>query len=110
MADLQAPLRNDVRRLGKLLGQAISTDQGQPFLDKLEGIISLSKAARRGEVDTAELVSALQQLEQAELVPMARAFGQFLNLANLAEEYHRVRRRNSLVVTKPDPQALNQDY
>tara|TARA_R110002095_G_scaffold142307_3_gene123289 strand:- start:1946 stop:4573 length:2628 start_codon:yes stop_codon:yes gene_type:complete len=110
MADLQAPLRNDVRRLGKLLGQAISTDQGQPFLDKLEGIISLSKAARRGEVDTAELVSALQQLEQAELVPMARAFGQFLNLANLAEEYHRVRRRNSLVVTKPDPQALNQVF
>ena len=106
MADLQAPLRNDVRRLGKLLGNAISTDQGQPFLDKLESIISLSKAARRGEIDTAELVNALQQLDQSELVPMARAFGQFLNLANLAEEYHRVRRRNSLVVSKPDPQAL----
>ncbi|MEH6822831.1 MAG: phosphoenolpyruvate carboxylase [Motiliproteus sp.] len=110
MTDLQAPLRNDVRRLGKLLGQAISTDQGQPFLDKLEAIIRLSKAARRGEVDTAELVNALQQLEPSELVPMARAFGHFLNLANLAEEYHRVRRRNSLVVSKPDPQALNQVF
>ncbi|MFT6914528.1 MAG: phosphoenolpyruvate carboxylase [Motiliproteus sp.] len=110
MTDLQAPLRNDVRRLGKLLGLAISNDQGQPFLDKVKAIVKLSKAARRGEIDTSELVSALQQLEQSELVPMARAFGQFLNLANLAEEYHRVRRRNSLVVSKPDPQALSRVF
>ncbi|MEH6472011.1 MAG: phosphoenolpyruvate carboxylase [Halopseudomonas sp.] len=110
MADLQAPLRNDVKRLGQLLGRAISNDLGQPFFDKLESILKLSKAARRGEVDTAELVSALQQLEPTELVPMARAFGQFLNLANLAEEYHRIRRRNSLVVSKPDPQALDRVF
>ncbi|MFT5722630.1 MAG: phosphoenolpyruvate carboxylase [Motiliproteus sp.] len=110
MTDLQAPLRNDVRRLGKLLGQAISNDQGQPFLDKVKAIVKLSKAARRGEIDTSELVSALQQLEQSELVPMARAFGQFLSLANLAEEYHRVRRRNSLVVSKPDPHTLSRVF
>ncbi|MEH6650783.1 MAG: phosphoenolpyruvate carboxylase [Motiliproteus sp.] len=110
MNDLQAPLREDVRLFGNLLGQSISRDQGQPFLDKLEQIRQLSKAARRGEVDIEELVQALQQLEESELVPIARAFGQFLNLANLAEEYHRVRRRKSLVVTKPDPQALNKVF
>ena len=110
MEDLQAPLRNDVRLLGDLLGQSIGRDQGQPFLDKLEQIRQLSKAARRGEADIDQLVQALQQLDESELVPTARAFGQFLNLANLAEEYHRIRRRKSLVVNKPDPQALDKVF
>ncbi|WP_421861771.1 phosphoenolpyruvate carboxylase [Motiliproteus sp.] len=110
MEDLQAPLRDDVRLMGKLLGQTIARDQGDAFLTKLERIRKLSKAARRGEVDTDELVQALQQLDEHELVPMARSFGQFLNLANLAEEYHRIRRRNSLVVTRPDPQALDRVF
>ena len=110
MEDLQAPLRDDVRLMGQLLGQAIARDQGNEFLAKLEHIRQLSKAARRGEADTDALVSAVQQLDENELVPMARAFGQFLNLANLAEEYHRIRRRNSLVVTKPDPQALDRVF
>ncbi len=110
MKDLQAPLRNDVRMLGGLLGQSIGRDQGQPFLDKLEQIRQLSKAARKGEADIGQLVEALQQLDESELVPIARAFGQFLNLANLAEEYHRIRRRNSLVVNKPDPQALDKVF
>ena len=110
MTDLQAPLRDDVRLLGQLLGQTIESDQGNAFLAKLEGIRQLSKAARSGEADTAKLVEAVRQLDEDELVPMARAFGQFLNLANLAEEYHRIRRRNSLVVTRPDPQALDRVF
>lgn len=110
MEDLQAPLRDDVRLMGKLLGQTIARDQGDKFFAKLEQIRKLSKAARKGEADTAELVQALRQLDEHELVPMARSFGQFLNLANLAEEYHRIRRRNSLVVTRPDPQALDRVF
>ncbi|WP_207063887.1 phosphoenolpyruvate carboxylase [Motiliproteus sp. SC1-56] len=108
MVDLQAPLRDNVRLLGRLLGETISRDRGQPFLDKVEEIRQLAKSARSGDGTTDALLAALGALEEQELVPIARAFSQFLNLANLAEEHHRVRRRNSLVVTKPDPHALDQ--
>ncbi len=108
MEDLQAPLRDNVRLLGQLLGETIRRDQGDEFLEKVELIRHRSKAARSGEGSTGDLLEALEALTEEELVPMARAFSQFLNLANLAEEYHRVRRRRSLVVTKPDPHALDQ--
>ena len=105
MSDLQAPLRDDVKLLGQFLGNTISRDRGPAFLDKVETIRGLAKAARTGEGETRDLLAALADLEEQDLVPMARAFSHFLNLANLAEEYHRVRRRGSLVVTKPDPHA-----
>ncbi|WP_210396951.1 phosphoenolpyruvate carboxylase [Motiliproteus sediminis] len=108
MDDLQAPLRDNVRLLGQLLGNTISRDRGPEFLDKVELIRKLSKDARSGKARTEDLIRALKALKEEELVPMARAFSQFLNLANLAEEHHRVRRRSSLVVTKPDPHALAQ--
>ncbi len=108
MVDLQAPLRENVKLLGQLLGHTIRSDLGEAFFEKVETIRRLAKAARSGERETADLLAALTSLEEHELVPMARAFSQFLNLANLAEEYHRVRRWNSLVVTKPDPHALDQ--
>ncbi len=108
MDDLHAPLRDNVRLLGQLLGETIRRDQGPEFFDKLESIRQASKSARRGESSRQQLFDALEQLSEEELVPMSRAFSQFLNLANLAEEYHRVRRRRSLVVNKPDPHALNQ--
>lgn len=108
MEDLQAPLRENVRLLGRLLGETISRDLGPEFLTKVEQIRNLAKDARNGTADTEELIKALTSLDETELVPMARAFSQFLNLANLAEEHHRVRRRSSLVVIKPDPHSLDQ--
>ncbi|HEY5716906.1 MAG TPA: phosphoenolpyruvate carboxylase, partial [Motiliproteus sp.] len=108
MDDLQAPLRDNVRLLGQLLGDTIRHDCGDAFLAQVEHIRSLAKAARAGQGKTEDLIQALKALKEEELVPMARAFSQFLNLANLAEEHHRVRRRSSLVVTKADPHALDQ--
>ncbi len=108
MNDLQTPLRDNVRLLGQLLGDTIRRDLGPEFVHKIEKIRNLAKDARNGEGPTQDLIDALSQLEEHELVPMARAFSQFLNLANLAEEHHRVRRRSSLVVTKHDPDALDQ--
>tara|TARA_R110001583_G_scaffold39090_2_gene125637 strand:+ start:7161 stop:9797 length:2637 start_codon:yes stop_codon:yes gene_type:complete len=106
--DLAAPLRDNVRLLGQLLGNTINRDHGPEFLAKVEQIRNLSKDARSGKARTEDLISALKALQEDELVPMARAFNQFLNLSNLAEEHHRVRRRSSLVVTKLDPYALAQ--
>ena len=94
MAEIDARLREDVHQLGELLGNTISVQHGAVFLDKIERIRKGAKASRRGSQEGAEQLSAtLNQLDDDELLPVARAFNQFLNLANIAEQYHRVRRR-----------------
>jgi phosphoenolpyruvate carboxylase len=94
MAEIDARLREDVHQLGELLGNTISLQHGAAFLDKIERIRKGAKASRRGSQDGAEQLSeTLNQLDDVELLPVARAFNQFLNLANIAEQYHRVRRR-----------------
>ena len=94
MAEIDARLREDVHRLGELLGNTIGTQHGAAFVDKIERIRKGAKAARRGSAAGAEqLGETLDGLDDDELLPVARAFNQFLNLANIAEQYHRIRRR-----------------
>ncbi|AGI25548.1 phosphoenolpyruvate carboxylase [Pseudomonas sp. ATCC 13867] len=101
MADIDARLREDVHLLGELLGQTIRAQYGQGFLDKIELIRTGAKAARRGSAEGArQLTATLDALGEDELLPVARAFNQFLNLANIAEQYHRIRRRTP---KEPEP-------
>lgn len=94
MAEIDARLREDVHQLGEQLGHTIRVQHGAAFLEKIERIRKGAKAARRGSSEgAAQLSETLNQLNDAELLPVARAFNQFLNLANIAEQYHRVRRR-----------------
>ncbi len=94
MTEIDARLREDVHLLGELLGQTIETEQGAAFLAKIERIRTGAKAARRGSAaGIKQLTGGLDSLAEEELLPVARAFNQFLNLANIAEQYHRVRRR-----------------
>ncbi len=86
-------LRSNVSLLGRLLGDTIAAAEGRPFLDLVERIRTLSRSARDGD-DAArrELLSVLRNLDSAELLPVARAFAQFLSLANIAEQHFRVSR------------------
>ncbi|VFT08472.1 phosphoenolpyruvate carboxylase [Pseudomonas aeruginosa] len=94
MPEIDARLREDVHQLGELLGDTIREQYGPRFLDKIELIRKGAKAARRGSAEGAQqLTATLDGLEEDELLPVARAFNQFLNLANIAEQYHRIRRR-----------------
>ncbi|SEM33967.1 Phosphoenolpyruvate carboxylase, type 1 [Pseudomonas sp. ok272] len=92
MTDIDARLREDVHLLGELLGNTIRDQYGDGFLDKIEQIRKGAKADRRGSMD-AELSASLNQLRDDELLPVARAFNQFLNLANIAEQYQLIHRR-----------------
>jgi phosphoenolpyruvate carboxylase len=95
-SDAHAPLRHDVRLLGRLLGDALRHQTGQDIFDKIERIRTLGKQARDGVSEArGELIGVLSGLRDDELLPVARAFTQFLNLANIAEQYHRVRRRRA---------------
>jgi phosphoenolpyruvate carboxylase len=79
--------------LGELLGQSIRSQPGQNCYQLIEEIRAAAKADRRQESGSGQrLVSLLGELSDDELLPVTRAFNQFLNLANLAEQYHGIRR------------------
>ena len=95
-SDPHAPLRDDVRLLGQLLGDTLREQEGQACFDRIERIRHLAKQARDGDAAArGELNTLLSSLDDEELLPVARAFTQFLNLANIAEQYHRIRRRRA---------------
>ncbi len=86
-------LRANVSFLGRLLGETIAAAEGEDFLALIEQIRGLSKAAREGdEVAHATLLEVLRNLDNDQLVPVARAFSQFLNLANIADQQHTISR------------------
>ena len=94
MTELHPDLRENVRMLGELLGQSIRRYPGQECFDRIEEIRAAAKADRRQESGSGQrLVSLLGKLGDDELLPVTRAFNQFLNLANLAEQYHGIRRK-----------------
>jgi phosphoenolpyruvate carboxylase len=94
--DPHAALRDDVRLLGRLLGDTLREQEGQAFFDLVERIRLQAKQARDGDASARTALTALLSgLPDEDLLPVARAFTQFLNLANIAEQYHRVRRRRA---------------
>ena len=90
---LYSSLRQNVSMLGRILGDTMSDAAGQEFLEKIEQIRTLSKSARAGDnSDQARLKALLLSLKREELLPVARAFSQFLNLANIADQHHNISR------------------
>ncbi|GAA61387.1 phosphoenolpyruvate carboxylase [Pseudoalteromonas sp. BSi20652] len=104
MSEQYAALRGNVNLLGQLLGQTIKDAQGQAILDKVEEIRALSKSSRSGnEDDRQALIEVLHALSDEELLPVARSFNHFLNLANVAEQFHTVSRFNDVGFGQQNP-------
>jgi phosphoenolpyruvate carboxylase len=87
------PLREDIRLLGRVLGDIICEQSGQRVFDLVEHARTESFRVRRSEIDRAELADFFAKVDVDEAVPVVRAFCQFLLLANLAEDIHTERRR-----------------
>ena len=98
MTGIDVRLREDVHLLGELLGDTVREQYGEAFLQKIEDIRRSAKADRTGSAE--QLSSSLDGLSEDELLPVARAFNQFLNLANIAEQYQLIRRRDA---DQPEP-------
>jgi len=104
MTEEYSNLRSNVGLLGQLLGKSIAGHLGEEFLDKIEAIRQLSKSSRAGNhEDGVALIDMLTNLSDDELVPVARAFTHFLNLANIAEQFHGISRHCDSGVCAPDP-------
>lgn len=84
MNEQYSALRSNVSMLGKVLGETIKDALGEHILERVETIRKLSKSSRAGnDANRQELLTTLQNLSNDELLPVARAFSQFLNLANI---------------------------
>src|SRR5688572_27053586 len=93
--DNERPLVEDIRLLGRILGDVIREQEGDEAFDLVERIRKLSVAFRRDadhEADKA-LKSLLKSLSGKQTVSVIRAFTYFSHLANLAEDRHHIRRR-----------------
>ena len=105
---LDKALRDDVRKLGEILGRVIAADRGMAFVDRIERIRALAKAARSGGGAEWDALSALLESIPADAITdVARAFNQFLNLANIAEQQHQVADQATLAVELPEAAGLD---
>ncbi len=83
IANDDAILRSDVRRLGDLLGQSLVRQEGPELLDLVEKV---RKAVRESGED-----DLLQNISDDQAVDLVRAFSTYFHLANVAEQVHRSR-------------------
>ena len=92
------PLIDDIRLLGRILGDVIREQEGEPTYALVEKIRTLSVAFRRDADHGADraLKNLLKGLSAAETVRVIRAFTYFSHLANLAEDRHQIRRRTDI--------------
>ena len=106
-SDPHKRLRDDVRRLGELLGDTLRTFEGSALLDRVEEVRALAKQAHSGDHTAfSRLSERLAEMPLDAAVPVARAFATFLTLANIAEQHHRIRRRRDYardVGRRPQP-------
>lgn len=107
---IDAPLREDVRLLGNLLGETLKEQAGQDLFNQIEQIRALSKGARDGNIEAEKQLEQLfLTLEDDEILPLTRAFSHFLNFTNIAEQYHvvRSRRQNECDENAASPNVLD---
>ncbi|HET7568171.1 MAG TPA: phosphoenolpyruvate carboxylase, partial [Gaiellaceae bacterium] len=90
------PLRANVRLLGEVLGRVLAEQEGEPLLELVERIRALSRAGREGDAEAgAELARTVSALAPRVQALVLRAFGLYFQLANIAEQHHRLRRRRA---------------
>jgi phosphoenolpyruvate carboxylase len=104
-ADKDRPLRDDIRLLGRILGDTVREQTGERIFDTVENIRQNSVRFRRMEDVGArnELEATLNGLPPAEALQIIRAFGFFSHLANIAEDQHHIRRTRAHALTASAP-------
>jgi phosphoenolpyruvate carboxylase len=86
-----APVRRDIRLLGDLLGRVLVEQEDESLLADVEHVRALARASRSGAPHH-ELQAAVEALPLERQASVLRAFGLYFQLANVAEQHHRVRR------------------
>ncbi len=90
------PLVDDIRLLGRILGDVIREQEGKAAFDLVERVRQLSVAYRlKSDAQAGRALDRLlKNLSGDQTVSVIRAFSYFSHLANIAEDRHHVRRRD----------------
>ena len=104
LPETDRPLRDDVNRLGALVGEIIAEQEGKAFFDAVEHLRRAAILRREANEETDRLAAELrdQPLDHAEA--LVRAFAAWFGAVNLAERVHRIRRRRDYQKRGATPQ------
>jgi len=93
----EEPLRTDIRLLGRLLGDTVREQEGEAVFDIVERVrqTAIRFARDNDPAARAELATLLDPLPRDTTQAVVRAFSYFLQLANIAEDEHHIRRRRA---------------
>ncbi|HEU4619619.1 MAG TPA: phosphoenolpyruvate carboxylase [Gammaproteobacteria bacterium] len=111
-ADLVFPekdkaLREDVHRLGELVGDLVQEQAGEALFDLVEAARRASIAHREGDGGAfAELRTLLAALAPTTARDFIRAFSTYFQVVNMAEQVHRIRRRRAYAQDAGKPQPF----
>jgi phosphoenolpyruvate carboxylase len=96
-ADKDAPLREDIRLLGRILGDTLRDQEGDDAFELIESIRRIAVRFHRDEDAGArhELEATLNALTDHDAILVVRAFSYFSQLMNIAEDQHHNRRRHA---------------
>ena len=103
--DKDAPLFEDIRLLGQLLGAVIRSQEGEEIFKVIERIRLLSIRLHRDNENAArvELEALLDSLTREQTNLVVRAFSYFSHLANIAEDQHHIRRARAHALAGSQP-------
>lgn len=106
-SDKDQPLRDDIRLLGRVLGDTIRDQEGTDIFDLVERIRQTSIRFHRDNDEAARhaLEAILNDLSAAQTVQIVRAFSYFSHLANIAEDQHHIRRTRAHTLAGALPRA-----
>lgn len=102
--DKDQALRDDIRRLGDLLGQTLQRLGGKGLFATEEKVRSLCKQLRERRTPAIErkLKALLHGLSLEAATGVIRAFAIYFQLVNIAEQHHRIRRRRHYLLHTPE--------
>ena len=104
------PLREDVRRLGALVGEMLVEQVSPAFLAEVEKVRTTAIARRQNGGSIDALSALLDGLAPADAEALVRAFSTYFQVVNIAERVHRIRRRRDYQRAgsgKPQPESLH---
>jgi phosphoenolpyruvate carboxylase len=104
-AEKERALREDVHRLGELVGELVNEQGGEALFDIVEAARRAAIAHREGDQDAlTELQKLLGALEPPAARDFIRAFSTYFQMVNMAEKVHRIRRRRAYLRDASTPQ------
>ena len=102
------PLREDVSRLGAMVGRMLAEQDGAVFFERVEQVRIAAIRRRREGASVNELADSLAGLDADHAEALARAFATYFQAVNTAEQVHRIRRRRDYQRegSAPQPESL----